>query len=365
MKTRIISHLPARRAGERLTLDSASVTEREVTELAKLGVHFTPSFIADAAAYYAAMDGVQAPVLAPNLGAPLQFLQTFLPGFVHTAVAARKIDALIGVSTVGAFEDEEIVQGVMEHVGRAVPYTDYGNVPLASYTNGYEKRTVVRFEHGMSVGKLDDMRAARQGIALSNERRAAAALALDIQRNAVGFYGYNADSIRCYGFLNDPNLPAYVNVSGSPWASKNFLGITADLRTAIAALATQSAGVIDVKRAPITLAVALSCETYLTVTSDFGISVQKWLSDTYPNIRVESAPELDGANGGANVFYLYAESVDDGSTDDRRTFDQLVPSRFMTVGSDTTAKSYLEDYANATAGVLCKRPYAVVRRSGI
>jgi hypothetical protein len=93
--------------------------------------------------------------------------------------------------------------------------------------------------------------------------------------------------------------------------------------------------------------------------------VRGWLAENYPGTRIESAPELNGANGGENVFYLYAESVGDNSSDDGRTVIQVVPARFMALGVEQQTKAYVEDYTNATAGVMFKRPYAVVRRSGI
>jgi hypothetical protein len=96
------------------------------------------------------------------------------------------------------------------------------------------------------------------------------------------------------------------------------------------------------------------------------MSVADWLKKTYPNMRVVVAPELAAANGGANVFYLYADEINDGDSDDGgQTFIQIVPTKFKTLGVEKRAKNYLEDYANATAGIMLKRPYAVVRRSGI
>lgn len=76
-------------------------------------------------------------------------------------------------------------------------------------------------------------------------------------------------------------------------------------------------------------------------------------------------PQFNGANGGSNVFYLYADRVIDNSTDDGKTFDQLVPAKFQVLGVQQKLKGYEESYSNATAGVLCKRPYAVYRGSGI
>ncbi|MDR0736616.1 MAG: DUF2184 domain-containing protein [Zoogloeaceae bacterium] len=309
-------------------------------------------------------------VTTATVTTPVQFLQAWLPGFVTMVTAPRKIDELIGVTTIGSFEDEEIVQGVLEHLGESVPYSDYGNVPLASFNTGFERRTIVRQELGFSVGKLEELRTGRVRLSAAAEKRAAAARALEIQRNRIGFYGFNDGANRTFGFLNDPALPAYVTVAagasgGTQWATKTFLEITADIRAWLADLRAASKGVIDPQAASITIALPETAVDYLGVTSDFGVSVRDWLSKTYPNVRFVSAPELIDANGGATAVYVYAETVDDGSSDNSRVFEQFVPAKFITLGVDRDAKSYIEDFANATAGVLLKRPYAVRRFTGV
>lgn len=306
----------------------------------------------------------------PSIAAQIQFLQAWLPGFVRVITAARKIDELVGISTVGQWEDEEVVQGVLEPIGQAVPYTDWGNIPLASWNMNFERRTIVRFEQGFSVGKLEELRTARMNVSTSAEKRTSAALTLDIQRNRVGFYGYNSGLNRTYGFLNDPNLPPYVTVANgasgsSSWLTKTMNEMTRDIRVGMSALRTQSMDTIDPKATKITLALPTNRIDLLTTVTDFGFSPLTWFKDNYPNVRIVSAPELNDANGGATAFYLYAESVDDGASDDSRVFQQLVPSKFFSLGVEKRAKAYLEDFSNATAGVLTKRPYAVYRGTGI
>jgi len=326
--------------------------------------------MAEAAMDAFAMDDQQGLLTTASITTPVQFLQTWLPGFVRTITAARKIDILIGLTTVGSWEDEEVVQGVLEPVGSAVPYGDYTNVPLSSWNANFERRTVVRFEKGFQVGVLEGARAARLRLDTASEKRNASSLALEIQRNVIGFYGYNSGNNRTYGFLNDPSLPAYYTVANgagaSPtWASKTFLEITADIRQAMAKLQTQSQDTINPRTSAVTIAVATAVDQYLTVVSEFGNSVMEWISKTYPKARVESAPQLSGANGGANVMYVYAESVEDGASDNSRVFEQIVPAKFMVLGVEKKSKKYVEDFSNATAGTLCKRPYGVVRASGI
>lgn len=366
MNTPIHSHIGPRQVGP---MNFTKVDEYR--SLRKLGIGLDEKLIRkmmDGQQEFA-MDALQATITTASIATPIQFLQTWLPGFVHTITGARNIDLLVGIDNMGAWSDEEVVQGMLEQTGKAALYGDLNNVPLSSWNVNFERRTVVRFEEGMRVGKLEEERAARMQVNTSQNKREAAASALEIQRNLIGFYGFNSGLNRTYGFLNDPNLPAYVTVanpgSGTSWSVKTYVQIIADLRNAFATLRTQSQDTINPQKVPTTLAIATNSVDYLSVVSDYGNSVMDWLKETYPLCRVESAPELNLANGGANVFYLYAERVQDSSTDNGRVFSQIVPSKFQMLGVQQLAKGYEEDYSNATAGVLCKRPYAVVRRSGI
>lgn len=344
---------------------------RNFEQLKKLGIGFDERDLEKMYDY--AMDAqstIQDPVTTPSIPGLVQFLQNWLPGQVKIITAKREIDALVGIATIGSWADEEIVQEVLENIGDAVPYGDLTNVPFASWNLNFVKRTVVRFEKGMRVGRLEEERAGRQRVNSGETKRESAGVALEIQRNLVGFNGYNSGNNLTYGFLNDPSLPAYVTVANgvavSPlWSKKTFLEICADIRTAIVSLRTGSKGNINPQEVPMTLALPTNAIDFLTVTSDFGISVWDWLKQTYPRIRVQDAIQLNTANGGVGVFYLYAESVNDLSTDDGRTFIQVVPAKFQLLGVQQMAKGYEEDYVNATAGVMCKRPYAVYRGSGI
>lgn len=360
-----------------LTIDSADGFE----DLRKIGINITKDSAVEMLKGLKAMgfdssdfgmdDALPALVTAANIPAYQQFLQTWLPGFVQIVTQARKIDEFIGKQTIASWEDEEVVQGTLELTGNALPYGDFTNVPLSSWTNTYERRSIVRFEEGLRVGKLEEARSAKMQINDGQQKRDGAAIALDIQRNKVGFFGYNGGANRTYGFLNDPNLPSYQTVAASGsgsstfWSSKTMLEIVADLRVAFSGLRTQSGDLIDPNTAAITLGVSSDAIDYLNVVSDLGYSVLDWVNRNYKNVRVVSAPELNDANGGENVFYVYAESVSDTSTDGGRVWNQIVPAQFQVVGVEQRSKYYVEDYTNALAGVLLKRPWAVARWTGI
>jgi hypothetical protein len=349
-----------------------------VRALEKIGIGFEPGYLRAAAA---AMDAAWSPqafpnvpgavgVTTPSVVAPIQFLQNWLPGFIRVLTAARKIDELLGINTVGNWRDEWIVQGIVEPMGAIDVYKDSSNVPLSDWNVNWTQRTVVRFESGVQVGRLEQARASAAMVNSDAEKRAAAALRLEIWRNLVGFYGFNSGSNNTFGILNDPLLPNYVTVAsgaaGFTWALKTFLEITQDIITAMNQLQTQSQDNIDPEKVDTTLAIPMQVAQQLSKLNELGtLSVRMWLKATYPKCRLVTAPQFGAANGGANVFYLWADSVEDGGTDDQRTMIQVVPTKFMALGVEQRAKAYIEDFTNATAGVLVKRPYAIVRFTGI
>lgn len=352
-----------RDGGSSFRLDKDYAMDEMEALLPLIGVGFNRGVLDQVIEY--AMDSIQQPVTTPSVTTPLQFLQNWLPGIVEIVTAKQAIDEIVGRSTVGSWEDAQIVQQVVENTGAAVPYTDIGNVPLSNWNPNFVTRSVVRFELGFRVGNLEEAQSARMRIDSAGQKRKSDAIQLEIQRNAVGFYGYNNGLGQTYGFLNDPNLPAYVSAPNGGWATATFLEIQADLLTAFQTLRTQSQGRITPNKDPLTLTVPTNSVDFLATPTDFGYSVWAWLKEFYPNVRVVDAPQLNGANGGANVFYVHADTVLDSGTDDQRTFSQIVPATFQLLGVQKLAKGYEEDYSNATAGVLCKRPYAVVRFTGI
>lgn len=344
-----------------LVFDSATVGE-QIQQLARAGA-FKSGAVGDAA--------FTAPMTTPSMPTPLQFLQTWLPGFVKVMTAARKIDDAIGIKTVGSWEDAEIVQGIVEPAATPTEYGDFTSIPLSSWNVNFERRSIVRGELGMAVGLLEEARSAAMRLNSAEEKRQGTAIALEMMRNAIGFYGWNSGNSRTFGLLNDPSLMGFMSSSvAGGWNGVNgtFQSITGDIRMAIVQLRTQSQDQIDPEEIDLTLLLPTDRVDYLSVTTDYGISVRDWITQTYKKMRIVSCPEFGQANAGANVFYLYADEIDssvDGSSDGGETFAQLVQTKFMTLGVEKKAKAYVEDYANATAGVLCKRPWAVVRVTGI
>lgn len=359
--TYIRSFIPASKVRP-YTMDSKTTEQT----LALLGVGVAKNAMSDLRDYSIKYGLDAAPsVTTPSVSTPIQFLQYWIPGIVEVVTAAREIDSIVGRTIAGQWSDQEIVQTILERKGKARPYGDDTDIPLSSWNTNFETRDIVRFEEGAMVGILEQERAGKMRISTETEKRTAAAESLAIEMNNIGFYGYNEGSNRTYGFLNDPNLPNYVTAATgasnkTTWADKTYLEICADLRTAFAALRVKSGNLFKPERDSAVLSIAVSCMEYLNVQNDFGQSVYDWLMKNYPKTRIESAVQLDGANGGANVFYLHAESING-----KRVIDQYVQEVFRLLGVEKKAKGFLEDYSNATAGVLVSQPIGIVRYTGI
>jgi hypothetical protein len=379
-----ISYLPGRKAAQR-RISSFDVARHQkdgttLQELARLGIGWTTrslrSMQQELASMGYAMDALnplQPTITSGTIPVPIQFLQEWLPGFVLVMTAARKIDDLIGISMMGSWEDEQVVQPLLEITGGAQPYGDYTNLNLSNWNIEYNTATVVRFEQGMMVSVLEEARSSRINVDPSVWKREAVLQALEIQRNNIGFVGYNAGANNTYGFLNAPGLPNYVTVpagasTSTLWANKTFVEIQNDILGMVTQIIVNSKDQLNPYSSDVdfTLAIATASIPYLGRTAEYGqVSVRKWINDTFPRMRIESAPELTAANSNANVAYLYADAVRDASTDGGRVWLQCVQAKAMSLGVKQEVKGYVEATTNATAGVIAKRPWAITRVTGI
>lgn len=362
-QTQIRSFIPADKV-------RSYVMDEKTTEqtLDLLGVGVSSSAMADIKDYSKkyGMDVAPAMVTTPTVTTPIQFLQHWISEIVEVVTAARELDAIVGRTIAGTWKDEQIVQTLLERTGKARPYGDNTDIPLANWNTEFETRDIVRFEEGAMVGILEAERAAAMKISTESEKRVAAAESLAIEMNNIGFNGFNAGSNRTYGFLNDPNLPSYTTVATgaggtTTWASKTYDEICADIRTAFAALRTKSGNLFKPERDAAVLTIAVAAMEYLNVQNSLGTAtVYDFIKKNYPNVRIESAVQLDGANGGANVFYLHAEKLNN-----KRVLNQYVQEVFRLLGVEKRAKGFIEDYSMATAGVLVAQPVGIVRYTGI
>lgn len=328
-----------------------------------LGIHYSARALDEFKAY--AMDALPKLQTTASNMTPVQFLQYWFPDMVKVVTQSLDADAILGRDFAGSWEDEELVQPVIEYAGQARPYGDKTNLNLADFNINYESRTIVRMEQDLEVGKLEAARAAKQRVDALGSKRYAASLSLAITANDIAFNGYNASINKTYGLLNDPNMPAYVSLPNgtagtSDWPSKTFNEIVADIKTMMAGLRSRSGNNFKPESDAAVLAVGTASIDALDTVNPLGTtSVREWIAKTYPRLRVASAPQLNAANSTDNVAYLFAEELAG-----QKVIGQFMQDALRLVGVEQKAKGVLESYSNATAGVFLKVPVALVRYTG-
>jgi len=117
-------------------------------DLAAFGVSMDAAILPEVSSIFGnshAMDAASVPLqTTASISNPVQFFQHWAPKAVEVITAARKIDDILGRTIAGSFEDEEIVTTFLERTGRARPYTDTANIPLASWNQNFITRNIVR-----------------------------------------------------------------------------------------------------------------------------------------------------------------------------------------------------------------------------
>ena len=317
--------------------------------------------LADIGLGFHAMDSSVIGAAVTNGFLPAEAVQSWLPGTVRAMTTPIDIDFIAGITTVGKWEDEEILVRTEEDFGKAEIYGDNTNIPLAEVNPGIERRHVVRFEQGFQVGKLEGMRLDAAGFNAADSKRRAANKSLDVSRNAIGWNGLAGTTT--YGLLNDPNLSAAV-AAGTAWSAATFAQLVTEFTAMRGALETQMGTALR-DDAAFLLVLPTGYRGYLNVYNTGGnLSFGQWLRENYPNTRIEYAANLKAASSGKDLAYLIVENVGDLDDSDigSATLIQAVPARYQVLGSDNGIKGYIEDAVNATAGVIVLRPWAVVRR---
>lgn len=289
-------------------------------------------------------------------------LETWLSGTLRMLTAVRNIDEIVGISTVGRWEDEAIRLRMIESAGDPLMYGDDTPVPFADIRTTAESRGIVRFELGFQVGRLEDVRLGASGYQAANEKRRAVQESLDTARNRIGFNGFNSSLTNVYGLLNDPSLPAYAG--SQPWLTATYAQLVTEFTAMVNQIEQQSGGHLQ-DSTNLVLAIPTGYREIFNKENSLGRTFRQWLNDNYPNTRVVTTPELVDVNGTVDGAYLFIENAGqfDDSDVEASSMIQAVPVREYVIGSENQIKGYVEDLGMATAGVFVLRPWAFARRN--
>lgn len=314
------------------------------------GIHLMPSVSK------LAMDADPQPQLTANGGIPA-IVSTFIdPTIVRTLFTPnRAVQIFGGEQKRGAWAQDSFLIQRVEETGDTVAYDDYSEQGAVQVTSDWEQREVFRFQTIVTYGELEQERYGLAMLPYVSEKQRAAIEVINQDQNKYYFYGVAGR--KNYGLLNDPALPAPITpitVDGkTQWKDKQVVDIYNDILAMYENLVTRTKGIvgdgIDMA-APLVLAMSPQLSVYFKKANEiFGNSVEKMVRDTFPNIRIEVAPQYSTTSGElVQMFAASAQGQDVGFL----AYNEKLRAHPLV----TEVSSYKQKYSAGTFGAVITQP---------
>lgn len=350
--------------------DEAPEEFHTVEALAAQGIGFNAKALTDV------MD--ESPMATdPGINAPWFYLNYMAKKPIQVVTQRTTMDEILGRTQEGSWAHNTITKQFREFSGRTAEYKDFADATAPRVNRGYSRdtRTIIRLSAGLIVGELESRQSALVPGMYSphQDKRESLALLMKLDRDAIGYFGYQVGDARCFGLLNDPRLdpfyqvPAAKDASGgttgtvTKWQDKSAHDIIRDLQFAMSKVMVRARGNFIPATTPFKLVIPVGCDQYLNkITECGGYSVRKWIADNWKACTIVNSPVFDGALGGENVFYIIASKFGTGPT-----AEQIVPSSLFMVGSMKRETGHSELWSMATLGTFVLQPMGIGRFFGI
>ena len=253
-----------------------------------------------------------APPLTPNSGVPAEFTQYYDPRVVQILTAPERARKLFDEVKVGDWTTSHFKFRIEEMKGRSVPYSDFADGGSADVEVNYLTREQYRYQTTIRYGELECAMAGSAKLDLAAERQRSAAQILSNDANAIYLKGVPDKQV--YGLLNDPSLPAPVQVGAgassgeTTWAKKEPGEVYQDVITAFGALVGAAKGLVD-EKTRMRLAISPKAATALQNASQYNVTVIDMISKGIPGIEIVTIPELTSSVG-VETGYLYPVEIE-------------------------------------------------------
>lgn len=323
------------------------------------GIHF------DRGVSRLAMDADPQPQLAANGGIPA-IVSTFIdPTIVQTLFTPNRAVQILGrEEKKGAWAQDTFMIQRIEETGDTVAYDDYSNQGAVQVTSAWENRDVYRYQTMVTYGELEQERYGLAMLPYAAKKQQAAVNILNQDQNK--FYFYGVAGLRNYGLLNDPELPAPISplsVDGNVlWSAKAVVDIYNDILALYGDLVARTNGIvgdgIDMA-SPLVLAMSPQISVYFKKSNEiFGNSVEKMVKDTFPNIRIEVAPQYNTSSG--ELIQMFVESAQ-GQEVGFMAYSEKLRSHPLV----TDVSSYKQKYSGTTYGAVITQPFLFAQMLGV
>ena len=350
-------------------MDEAPEAYRNMEALDFQGIGFKEGALEAAMGF--AEDAAPTATDAGSINNPWFYLNYLAKKPIKAITQKTVLDGIIGRNSEGSWANASMTFMTRELSGRTAPYSDFveSAAPRVNRAYSYVTRDVLRLSAGLIVTELENRQAAMipGQYSPSQDKRESLTLLFNLDREAIGHYGYRLGNMKVYGLLNDPQLAPFVQVakggdSGETmWAGKTFHEIIADLMTAVGSVQKQLKANFVPASSKFKIVVPVGCDQYLgKVPECGGKTVREWALDQWKKCSFEVDPCFDNVLGGENVFYVIVDEIGG-----MPVVEHQVPASLFMVGSMQREVGRSELWSFATCGAVVKQPLGVGRFFGI
>lgn len=301
-----------------------------------------------------------AAITAPNIGVPAVLATYVDPSIVRILTAPRNARKLFSERRKGDWTTASAMFKAIEAVGDIAPYADYSNAATADVNVVYPERDNFVYQTTIRYGEREMAMLGKAAIELASEKQISAAEILDIAANK--YYLKGVAGKRCYGLLNDPNLPSDISPTTVrstvvKWEDKTTVEIYDDIIKIFGKLAEHSNGRISVD-SDLVLACPPAIMVLLGKTTDYGKSVLDMLKNYFTKIDFVTLPELYASS--TSSVLMCAKDVDGAPVaelafSEKMRSHQLIPE----------LSSYKQKFSAGTYGAVVLRPFAIQIMTGV
>lgn len=287
-------------------------------------------------------------ITAPNAGILAMFTTYVDPRVIEIAVEPMKAAQIFGETKKGTWVDDNLQFPIAESTGEVSSYDDFGTNGMSGANVNWENRQPYHYQTIVEVGEREVERAGAAKLDWVARKQIAAALVLNKFQNKSYFYGVSG--LANYGILNDPSLSA--SLPGADWDPLTAEQVFASIQGALYAhLVSQTKGLID-RATPMKMILSPENEVNLLKTNQYNVNVVDQLKKNFPNLRIETAPEMSTPAG--ELVYLIVEEYE-GVRTIEPTFTEKMRVHPMVLG----LSSWQQKRSQGTVGAIIYRPMMV------
>lgn len=338
----------------------------------RAGIHFMgqqPMAMDTAFAYdyNLAMDAQPGLVTVSNSGIPA-FLTTYIdPKMIEVLVAPIKAAEAVGSEVKkGDWITETAMFPVVESTGQTAAYGDYSNSGSTGVNTNFPQRQSFHYQTVSQWGEKELERAGAARIDWASRVGIASVLTLNKFQNKTYLFG--VAGLQNYGMLNDPALPANLTpgtkaAGGTTWSTvagkpnATALEVLADIQAMFWNLQVRLNGNVDTD-SKMTLITSPSAAVAKTFVNEFGLNVEDYLKQAYPNLTWKTVPEYKTGSG--EQIQLVVDEIEG-----QRTWDCCFTEKMRAHPVVVEMSAFKQKKSQGTWGTVLYRPAAVQGMLGV